>query len=157
MLILLPLFTYSRNLPKLYDWAAGFRIGFPMSISIKHYIDPHISFEAIGAYYSVNSKASWTQLALAGQYNFPFKDTRNFNWFIGLGVSAYRWNWKSGFNGDAYPKTVFGTFAQVGLEYRFKKAPINISIDWMPFYQLSGFDSGLAIVGGAVGLRYVFQ
>ena len=157
ILFLFPFFAYCRNQPKLFDWSAGFRIGIPLSVSVKHYINPKISFEAIGAYNNASAKASWMQLALAGQYNFPFKDTRNFNWFIGMGLSAYRWNWKSGFNGEAYAKTVFGTFAQIGLDYKFKKAPINISIDYMPSYQLSGYDSGLTFVGGAIGLRYVFQ
>ena len=111
----------------------------------------------MAAYSNVSAKASWTQVALAAQYNIPFENIKNFNWYIGVGVAAYLWNWKDGFNGEGNSKTVFGTFAQLGLDYKFKKAPINISLDWMPVFQLSGYGSGLAIVGGAVGLRYVFQ
>jgi hypothetical protein len=155
-LMVIPTFSYSRNRPSLYDWSAGLRIGFPTAFSLKHYHNQKISFEGIAAYNNPSAKANSIQLSLACQYNFPIKSTKNLNWFIGAGLSGYRWNWKNGYNGESHSTNVIGTFAQIGLDYRFKKAPINISLDWMPTYQFSGYESGLGITGGAVGLRYIF-
>ena len=150
-------YSHSRHSTKLYDWSLGLRLGYPTAVSIKHYVKPNFSLEGITAFQRQNQKASWVQIALAAQYNMPINNSRNFNWFLGTGLSVYRWNWSQGFNGEANPKTVFGTFVQLGFDYKFKKVPINLSLDWMPYYQFTGYNNGLTITGGAASIRYVFQ
>jgi len=43
----------------------------------------------------------------------------------------------------------------LGLENNFKEIPFNISIDWKPAYNLTGY-SGFWADGGAISIRYIF-
>jgi hypothetical protein len=48
-----------------------------------------------------------------------------------------------------------GAVGEIGLEYRFKKAPVAIGLDWRPFFsiiQLTGFTAE----GYGLNIRYVF-
>jgi len=50
----------------------------------------------------------------------------------------------------------FGVHGNVGLDYTFENAPINVSIDWMPTVLLgSGYSTGFSAGYGALSLRYV--
>ena len=65
------------------------------------------------------------------------------NWYLGVGPSV--------FLGDPF---ILGASGELGLEYRFKGAPIVIGADWRPTFviiQNTDFNSGFGF-----NLRYVF-
>jgi hypothetical protein len=52
--------------------------------------------------------------------------------------------------------TWFGASGEIGLEYRFKGAPLALGVDWRPTFFLvdkTSFDAG----GFGLNIRYVFK
>jgi len=45
----------------------------------------------------------------------------------------------------------------VGLDYTFKKSPINVTIDWTPTFFINGYTSGLGTRFGGLGIRYTLN
>jgi len=70
--------------------------------------------------------------------------TSPFNYYIGVGPSL--------FLGDPF---VLGASGEIGLEYRFKDAPLALGIDWRPTFvivQNTDFTNGFGF-----NIRYVFS
>jgi hypothetical protein len=67
-----------------------------------------------------------------------------FNWYLGVGPSTYI--------GDDFELGVSG---EIGLEYRFNKAPIALGADWRPtFWIIDETSFGAGSFG--LNIRYVF-
>lgn len=65
-------------------------------------------------------------------------------WYAGLGPNI--------FIGDPF---ALGAVGELGLEYRFKKAPIVIGADWRPFFRLID-NTDLELGGFGFNVRYRF-
>jgi hypothetical protein len=149
--------TSGKSRGQLYEWSLGVRAGTPLQISAKHFLNKGLCLEGMLGYYSFNSEIHWRMAGAALQFHFPFPESRNLTFYAGGGFSVHNWVWKHSINGRAYPKTVFGAFTQVGVEYKMKKVPLALSVDWMPIYQAAGYDQGLGIAYGAIGIRFILR
>ena len=77
----------------------------------------------------------------------------NLSWFVGPG--AHLGFWKSEFK-DTYGSQIdLGVDGIIGLDYKFKNAPINVSADWQPAVTLIG-SAGFTPAFGGVAIRYTF-
>lgn len=85
-------------------------------------------------------------VGLEALYDFIYRPlgAESFNWYLGVGPSA--------FIGDNF---LLGASGEVGLEYKFKGAPISLSVDWRPTLWIvdkTDFHAG----GFGLNVRYVF-
>lgn len=94
------------------------------------------------------------RLYVAGIYQWVWNIDGGFNWYAGPGGTVGFWSYKD--------KTVnnyinVGIGGQIGIEYDFNTlgAPLLMSIDARPMWDLLGDDAGLGW-GAALGIRYTF-
>ena len=84
-------------------------------------------------------------------------NTDQLSWYIGYGGHMGIWSeeWKK--NNPAHDAGIaLGIDGILGLDYKIKNAPLNLSIDWQPSFNFVGssyFESGWA----GLGIRYTFK
>lgn len=147
----LVLFTYSTSDVKAQDYknAIGGRFGSANGISFKTGLKKNTMLELIGNFRS-NSNFNYFQVTGLYEVYNPINGAEGLNWFYGGGATIGSVKQK-GYNGDLY----LGANGVLGLDYKFKDAPINLSLDWIPTLQLTpstDFYSG--DVG--LGIRFTF-
>ncbi len=76
-------------------------------------------------------------------------------WYIGPGAHLAVWNttWKEKYPGNN--PTGLGIDGVLGLDYKFKGVPINISADWQPSFNFIGYNYFEGGWGG-LAIRYTF-
>ncbi len=79
-------------------------------------------------------------------------------WYYGAGAAAYFWNFDNSFiTGEDQSNLSIGLQGYLGLDYQFAGAPVNISVDWVPTFFLSGYANGFGAGYGAFSVRYVLN
>ena len=156
---LLLLFIWMLSLPALaqksdysYNRALGIKM-FPGAISYKKDWGADARMEAL---LYINSDG----FRLTGLYEkyFPLTpEVPGLNWFIGGGAHWGIWsdNWRT-----RYPTResgiAIGVDGILGIDYKIKNAPLNISLDWQPSFNIIGYQYFEGRWGG-IGIRYVMQ
>jgi hypothetical protein len=90
---------------------------------------------------------------VAGAYyywNIDLNKKHTMQFYFGGGGQAGKLNEENG--GDA----LFGVGGIIGLDYKFKKLPINLSFDWQPSYQIAGDDEQFQGEWGGIAVRFAF-
>lgn len=142
-----------------YRTAIGARLGVPFSASLKHFVN---SSHAVEAIVGVRGNKNWrfTNVGVAYQVHKDWSSVASgLNWYYGLGANAYFWTYDDGFLGDNdYAATSFGVSGYLGLDYKFKSAPFNLSLDWIPtFFAGRGFNRGFGADYGSLAVRYTIK
>jgi hypothetical protein len=77
-------------------------------------------------------------------------------WYAGPGAHLGFWSdsWKKE-NPEADAGISIGIDGVVGLDYKFKDVPINLSLDWQPSFSFVGYNYFEGGWGG-LGIRYTF-
>ena len=132
-----------------YKNAIGGRFGSANGISFKTALNKGAMLELIGNF---RSNSSFNYVQFTGLYEIynPINGAEGLNWFYGGGATIGSVKAK-GFNGDVY----LAANGVLGLDYKFKGAPINLSLDWIPTLNLTpntNFYSG--DIG--LGVRFTF-
>ncbi len=128
-----------------YRNGIGLRVGFNQGLTFKHFISGKSALEVLLA-------TRWSGFEITGLYEIHnnLADISRLNWYFGGGAHV-------GFYGSNYgggEGTFVGVDGILGLEYNFKEAPINLSLDWKPAFDF-GYGHFFAD-GGALSLRYIF-
>ena len=128
-----------------YNTAIGIKF-FPGSISIKQTLFSKNKFE--GLIYN------WKGVRAVGLYEFEnrIEGVDGLCWYFGPGAHIQFNEGTKVYAGSYY----LGFDGVIGIDWKIKNAPINLSIDWQPsldFDQKENFKSGF----GGIGLRYVIQ
>lgn len=146
----LPLFFLEWLMPN-YNTGIGLRGGFSNGVTIKHFIKHDTAIEGI-----VTTR--WKGINLTGLYEIHNETAtvEELSWYYGFGGHIGFWdgnrvNWAD--DNNAY--TVIGIDGILGLEYHFARAPICISVDWKPTFNVIG-NSDFWGDGGAISIRYTF-
>ena len=141
-----------------YRTAVGARLGYPLSVSIKHFLnsDGH----ALEAYVGTRGwgYGRWVNLSVGYQVHKPLDidGLEGLHWYFGGGGSVYFWNYDNAFVfDDDYSSTAIGVQGYLGLDYAFSDTPVNLSIDWVPTFFVNGYNSGFGSGYGNVGVRYI--
>ncbi|MEM6967444.1 MAG: hypothetical protein AAF573_21960 [Bacteroidota bacterium] len=132
--------------------AAGLRLGYPASVSYKQFIN---SSDALEFYVGTRGRRNsyrWISLSAAYQIHKPIESVEGLDYYFGAGLSAYFWNFD--IETDASTAS-FGVQGYLGLSYTFEDAPINVSVDWIPTFLISGFDNGFGADYGSLAVRYI--
>ena len=133
-----------------YTTAIGVKV-YPGAISVKHFIKNHTAIEGLGYFWQYGFR-------LAGLYEIHnnINGVEGLKWYIGPGahVGFYNTAWAKDYPSRETGVTI-GVDGVLGLDYKIKGAPLNLSFDWQPSFNLVGysyFEGGW----GGLGLRYTF-
>lgn len=141
-----------------YKTAVGLRLGYPVSISAKHFVtdDNAVEVYAGARFFEFYN---WFNVSAAYQIHKPLEISEisgNLRWYYGFGASAYFWSWDTGFL-DRDSNVSFGVQGYIGLDYAFENTPLNLSLDWVPSVFINGFGSGFGGGYGALSARYILN
>jgi len=127
-----------------YRTALGVKVWDGGGISLKHFFNGNNAGELIGYFW--NRGARFTGLY---EIHGDITGAPGLKWYIGPGAHI-------GFYSSRYGDGAFaGVDGVIGLDYKFRGAPINMSIDWQPSFE---FGDGRGFYGswGGLGIRYTF-
>lgn len=136
-----------------YINAIGMRGGNPTGVTYKHFIGRYSVIEGIvGVSFSYNDPSSKRLgLSVTGLYEYHFFLTEGFNAFAGGGISL----------GGGKDLIILNADVIGGLEYTFYNFPLNISLDYKPFYSPLNREEigikGFGLMEFGVSVRYVIQ
>jgi hypothetical protein len=133
-----------------YKTALGVKV-YPGAITVKHFIKPGAAVEGLG-YISSDG------FRLTGLYELHnnLGDVPGLKWYVGGGAHLGIWSdsWK-----NKYPARegglAIGIDGVIGLDYKISGAPLNLSFDWQPSFNLIGYNYFEGGWGG-LGIRYTF-
>ncbi len=133
-----------------YKSAIGLKF-YPGGITYKTFVKQNKAIEGVGYIWNYGVR-------LTGLYEFygDIDIIDGLKWYAGFGAHAGLWNdtWKKEYptrdNGIA-----IGVDGVLGLDYKINNAPLNISIDWQPSFNLIGYNYAEGGWGG-IGIRYTF-
>ncbi len=130
-----------------YKTGIGLRLGLYNGLTIKHFFDGNDAIEGL-------LTTRWGGFEVVGLYevHHPAFNTSGLKWYYGVGANV-------GFYGASYPggsETVVGIDGVLGMEYSFKSAPINLSLDWKPQLNLVGYSHFFGD-GLALSIRYILK
>lgn len=123
-----------------YETGIGFCAGTNNGFTVKHFFTDNIAIEGMLTYNGTGIYGTGLY-----EYQVPFRDIQNLDWFIGGGGHA----------GSYYSSVVLGVDGIGGLEYTFGNAPVSVSLDLNPnvnFFGNPGFFMGIGL-----SLRYNFK
>ena len=139
-----------------YTSAIGLRLGAPISVSYKQFINDQGAIEVFGGLRAFRDY-SWFNIAGMYEHHQPIPDVDGLMWYFGGGASAFFWNYDDDFYDLEADNFSIGLLGTIGLDYKFANAPFNISLDWTPILYLNGFLSGFGGGYGALGVRYTLR
>ncbi|MGE0079026.1 MAG: hypothetical protein AB7S48_14295 [Bacteroidales bacterium] len=143
---------FHTSMAQDHNTALGLRVGYPSGITAKHFFGKKSALEGIVSF-------GWGGVGLTGLYELhnEVSGTDGLNWYYGLGAhiataKADKHNPWENKSGDEF---FLGADGIIGLEYTFKNAPINLSVDIMPIINVVEspgiwFNAGLSV-------RYAFK
>jgi hypothetical protein len=147
--------AFSQN----YQTAAGLKF-YPGALTVKHFIKQNAALE--GLLYAWSYGLRITALY---EYHAPIKEASGLQWYAGGGIHFGAWNdrWRDRYDtyysNNPYRSGYVGLDGVLGLDYKIKDAPLNLSLDWQPSFNFGdgpgnyGFYSGL----GGLAIRYTFK
>ena len=158
------LFSVSTVNAQNFDSAVGLRLGYPLSISYKKFINDSHALEFMAGTRGNNTlllgnsfRYRWFNVGGAYLVHAPLDmgDFGGLDWYFGGGASVNFWT----YNYETDNANIsFGIQGYLGLSYTFDDAPVNISLDWVPSLFIgrtafSGFGGGY----GSLAVRYVLD
>lgn len=134
-----------------YNTGVGLRLGFSNGLTVKHFLSQRSAVEGLLA-------TRWHGFEITGLlevHNQAF-DVDRLKWYFGGGAHIGFWNGDNTYWGDTGTNyTIIGVDGILGIEYSFSEVPINLSLDWKPAFNLTGY-TGFWGDGGALSIRYIF-
>ncbi len=142
-LVLFTLATFAQNRTAnslSYKTAAGVKIWNGGGLTLKTFLDEKNALEFIGFFYNKGTRIS-------GLYEIhgDLNTESNLKWYIGPGAHVGL------FKGNTY----VGIDGIIGIDYKFKNLPLNLSIDWQPSFEF-GSGAGFGADYRGLGVRYTF-
>lgn len=127
-----------------YRTALGVKVWDGGGISFKHFIQDNAALELIGYFWNRGSR-------ITGLYEIhgPITGATGLKWYIGPGAHIGFYNTKYG------DGAFIGVDGVIGIDYKFRGAPINMSLDWQPSFEF-GDNRGFVSSWGGLGIRYTF-
>ena len=146
LLVFVTTFSFAQT---SYRHALGLKFPGGFSVTYKTFITGTRNIEAQATVWNEGYRVS-------GLYEFNFYTFNNVEglaWFVGPGVHLGFWK-------TAYQKTYnstadLGIDGIIGIDYKFKSVPINVSVDWQPSVTLIG-NAGFTPAYGGLAVRYTF-
>ncbi|MBY0480477.1 MAG: hypothetical protein K2Q21_03905 [Chitinophagaceae bacterium] len=139
-----------QNNGSSYTTALGLKM-YPGALSVKHFFAPGKAVEGL-AFISQDG------FRITGLYEIhnSLGSVEGLKWYIGGGGHMGIWSdrWKTQYP-DRNANASIGVDGVLGLDYKIKGAPINVSFDWQPSFNFIGYNYFESAWGG-LGIRYTF-
>lgn len=134
-----------------YKKAIGIKLN-PGAISYRSFYTRNKAVEGMG-FISIDG----FQLTILNEKYTPFANAENLTWYIGYGGHFNLWSERYKLNNPSKSAGVaVGVDGMLGLDYKLKNTPINLSVDIQPAFNFVGasyFDLGW----GGIGIRYTLK
>lgn len=132
-----------------YRTALGVKF-YPGAISVKHFVRDNRALEGLASFWNYGFRVT-------GLYEIhgDINGAPGLKWYVGPGAHIGFWSdeWKR-----RYPSrndgVAIGVDGVLGLDYKINKAPINVSLDWQPSFNIIGYNYFSS--WGGLGIRYTF-
>ena len=126
-----------------YKTALGVQF-YPGAITLKHFFKHNAALVGVGDLWDRGAR-------ITGLYEFhgDINGAPGLKWYVGPGAHIGFWDSKWG-GGSS-----FGIDGVLGLDYKFRGAPINASIDWQPSWDFNDNNDGFYGGWGGLARRYV--
>jgi hypothetical protein len=139
----------AQSMGTTYRTALGFKF-YPGAITIKHFTQNNRAIEGLGYFWNYGFR-------FTGLYelHFDINGAPGLKWYVGPGAHIGFWNdeWKR-----RYPSrengVAMGLDGVLGLDYKINNAPLNLSLDWQPSFNIIGYTYFSS--WGGLGIRYTF-
>ena len=132
-----------RERPK-YKNAIGLRYH-PLGVSYKNFFKTRNRAVELISYFSEGFRMSAFY-----QFHGNLNGLGNFKWYVGLGAHGGYYDRRN------ISGVTAGVDAVGGLDYKFLRAPINISVDWQPSLEFIKPEFGFQSRYGGVAVRFAF-
>ena len=145
-----------------YKLAGGVRLGYPVSLSLKYFLDDASALEGyLGARrYGYLASTNYRSTVIGGAYLYHFPldidELAGLKWYVGGGAALYVWSYDAGIPDDDRINSSISIQGYLGLDYAFDDVPLNLTLDWVPTILLRGLGSGFGADYGSLGVRYIF-
>ena len=155
LLFALLIFTTFETAAQNYNSAIGLRGGVDSGITYKAKLNDFSAAEGIASF-------RYRGVVVTGLYTIQNDwDIKGepFQWYYGGGGHVGLFNSRNnsnGFGNSFDGGVIIGLDGIIGMEYTFPAAPINISLDYKPAFNLVG-DVGFWWDGFSLGVRYVLD
>jgi hypothetical protein len=140
----------AQSMGSSYTTAIGVKI-YPGALSVKHFTSTNKAIEGLGYFWQYGFRVT-------GLYEIhgDINGAPGLKWYVGPGAHIGTWNdkWKKDYPGRESGLQL-GIDGVLGLDYKFKGAPINLSFDWQPSFNFVGYNYFEGGWGG-LGIRYTF-
>ena len=110
-----------------YQSGVGLRLGNASGITAKAQLGSHTYIEGL-----LTVRWDGFNVTALGELARPFPDTPGLNWYYGIGASLGFWDDPA--NSDDGTELNIGAVTIIGMEYTFEEVPINLAIDWKPYF-----------------------
>ena len=146
--------TFGVSQAQDYNSAVGLRIGYPLSISYKTFLNETAAAEAYVGYRSFFGYKEFRVNAAYLIHN-EIENVERLKWYYGGGAGVAFYSYNSFYLEDTggIGLTLSG---YLGLEYTLDGTPISFSLDWVPTFVIGGV-SGFGASNGALAIRYVLN
>ncbi len=145
--------AYSQD----YTSAIGLRLGYPTSISFKHFMTEKNAFEIFAGFRGYKYVRN-TNIGALYQIHTPITGAPGLKWYFGGGAGVFISSYdKDFFLDNTYGNFNVGIMGNLGLDYKFINAPLNLSLDWVPTFIIGeAYYNGFIGSYGALSVRYTF-
>ena len=141
--------SYGQAMGSSYRTALGVKF-YPGGITIKHFTQSDRALEGIAYFYNYGFR-------FTGLYEIhgDINGAEGLKWYVGPGAHIGAWNddWDHKYP-DRDGGLQIGIDGVLGLDYKIKGAPINLSLDIQPFFNIATYT--YFDVWGGFAVRYTF-
>lgn len=136
-----------------YKTAVGVKFYPGAGITLKHFVKSNAALEGIGYFWKDGVR-------ITGLYEFHgnISGAPGLKWYVGPGAHIGFWSnrWRRDY--PNYRSSIVGIDGVLGLDYKFKGAPINMSVDWQPSFEFGDYGTygGFSGNWGGFAIRYTF-
>lgn len=109
-----------------YKTAVGFKF-YPTAVTIKHFVKSNAAIEGLGYFWHNGFRATGLY-----EWHGNISGAAGLKWYVGGGAHLDTWNEKYRDEYSPEGRAAAGLDGVLGLDYKFKGAPINLSLDWQP-------------------------
>ncbi len=145
LITILSLHSFSQS---GYHQALGLKFPGGFSVTYKKFVTQSNNLEAQVMFWQKGFRAVGLY-----EFNFDISDVDQLHWFVGPG--AHIGFWKKQYAKNYSSSADFGIDGIIGLDYKLKDFPVDISLDWQPSIVLVG-TNGFTPAYGGLGIRYTF-
>ncbi|MFK8056371.1 MAG: hypothetical protein AB8F78_09660 [Saprospiraceae bacterium] len=142
-----------------FESAVGARLGIPLSVSYKLFINES---DAVEAYAGISSRAFYNEarVAVAYQRHNSFDldaELAPLQWYYGAGASVGFYNYALDYIGNS-GGIGLGISGYLGVQYAFDDIPLEVTVDWVPTIGI-GSNGGRGFAAGyaGAGIRYILR